>query len=91
MKDYRSISRMAGSNFNRLILLLSLSLCLSLSPPTARAQESPITASVNSTHFSTDELVILSVTVTDDSPLQPRPILPRLDGLAVVDLDISTD
>lgn len=80
--------RLALFNFICLILLLSLSLSLT---PFAQAQESPITASVNNTHVSTDELVILSVTVADDSPLQPRPILPRLDGLAVVDLDISTD
>ncbi|MBI1881003.1 MAG: protein BatD [Chloroflexi bacterium] len=75
---------------------LPLSLCLTfllllLSPLIAHGQESTITASVNRTHFTTDELVILTVTVTDDSPLQPRPILPRLDGLAVVDLDIATN
>lgn len=72
------------------ILLLSLSLSLSLSAP-AHSQESPITASVNRTHFSTDELVILTVSVTDDSALQPRPILPQLDGLVVVDMDLATD
>ncbi|NJO00026.1 MAG: protein BatD, partial [Anaerolineales bacterium] len=72
------------------MLLLSLSLSLSLSSP-AHSQESPITASVNHTRFSTDELVILTVSVSDDSALQPRPILPQLDGLVVVDMDLATD
>jgi hypothetical protein len=77
------------------ILSLSLSLTLllwfSFYPPPSAGQDSPIIATVNRTHFSTDELVILSVTVVDDSALQPRPILPQLDGLAVIDLDIATD
>ncbi len=84
-------SHFRQANFLRLILFLSLSLSLIAYPPNAHGQESPIKASVNRTHFSTDELVILTVTVADDSALQPRPILPQLDGLAVVDLDISTD
>ncbi len=69
--------------------LLTLLLCLTPAP--VYGQDSPITAAVNKTHYSTDELVILTVTVVDDSALQPRPILPRLDGLAVIDLDIATD
>ncbi len=68
-----------------------LILLLILLPPPVRGQDSPITASVNLTELSTDELVVLTVTVVDDSPQQPRPILPRLDGLAVIDLDISTE
>jgi hypothetical protein len=71
--------------------LLSLILLLWGLPSPVQAQDSPITAAVNKTHYSTDELVILTVTVVDDSALQPRPILSRLDGLAVIDLDISTD
>jgi hypothetical protein len=66
-------------------------LTISLMPQVTYGQESPIIATVNSNDVSTDELVILTVTVVDDSPQQPRPILPRLDGLAVIDLDISTD
>lgn len=57
----------------------------------AQGQVSPITASVNSDNVSTDELVTLTVTVVDDSAQQPRPILPRLNGLAVIDLDIATN
>jgi hypothetical protein len=59
--------------------------------PAVYSQDAPIIALVNKSHYATDELVILTVTVVDDSALQPRPILPRLDGLAVIDLDISTD
>jgi hypothetical protein len=75
----------------RRLLSLSLLMALSLIPLPASSQDSPIEANVNQTHFTTDELVILTVTVVDDSALQPRPILPRLDGLAVIDLDIATD
>ncbi|MCQ3972614.1 MAG: hypothetical protein DPW09_04100 [Anaerolineae bacterium] len=83
-------SRRRTTVYPLLLLFLSLSLSLSLFSP-AYSQESPITASVNHTHFSTDELVILTVSVTDDSALQPRPILPQLDGLVVVDMDLATD
>lgn len=81
------------SNFNfgtYLALILTFGLLLWLSP-LARAQDSPITAWVNSNSVSSDELVVLTVKVVDDSAQQPRPLLPRLDGLAVVDLDIATD
>jgi hypothetical protein len=60
-------------------------------PPDAYTQNSPITVTVNNTHYSTDELVTLTVAVVDDSPEQPRPILPPLDGLAVIDFDIATN
>ncbi len=50
-----------------------------------------ITARVNKSKFSTDELIILTLTVVNDSPQQPRPLLPRLDGLAVIDLDLTTN
>jgi len=60
-------------------------------PPTAHSQSPPITASVNHSQYSTDELVILSVTVVNnDSPQQLRPILPPLDGLTVIDFDLAT-
>ncbi len=62
-----------------------------LLPLLAYAQNSPITAWVNTNTISTDELVVLTVKVVDNSAQQPRPLLPRLDGLAVVDLDIATD
>ncbi len=75
----------------RLIFSLAFVLALLFFPSITTGQESPITASVNKSDFSTDELVILTVVVVDDSALQPRPILPPLDGLAVVDLDIATD
>lgn len=74
-----------------LVFSLALILTLILLPQSAYSQESPITASVNKTDLPTDELVILTVIVVDDSAQQPRPILPRLDGLAVIDLDISTN
>ena len=70
--------------------LIAIIMLIFLAPP-VRGQDSPITVQVNKTNFSTDELVILTVAVSDDSALQPRPILPHLDGLAVIDLDISTD
>jgi hypothetical protein len=67
-------------------------LILILLPQIARGQSSPITASINHEHYSTDELVILTVTViNDDSPQQLRPILPPLDGLAVINFDIATN
>jgi|GEM_PF-961815 len=58
---------------------------------TAAAQTQPIQAGVNKTMLSAGEQVELTVVVVDDSAQQPRPILPRLDGLAVIDLDIATD
>jgi hypothetical protein len=75
----------------RLVLKLILVLTFTLLPQSVHGQESPITASVNKTNLPSDELVILTVIVVDDSAQQPRPILPRLDGLAVIDLDISTN
>ncbi|MCB0208676.1 MAG: BatD family protein, partial [Anaerolineae bacterium] len=38
-----------------------------------------------------DDVVVLTVTAINDSPRQPRPILPPLDGLSVIDLDIATN
>jgi hypothetical protein len=73
-----------------LILGLIITFCLTW-PQSVQGQENPIEASVNRTILATDELVVLIVTVVDDSAQQPRPLLPRLDGLAVVDLDIATD
>jgi hypothetical protein len=73
------------------ILTLTLLLRLITLPSTLYAQDSPITVSLNNTHYTTDELVILTVSVVDASPQQPRPILPPLDGLAVVDFDIATN
>ncbi|MEW5956141.1 MAG: BatD family protein [Chloroflexota bacterium] len=72
-------------------VLLAIAVLLMLWPRSAGGQEPPITASVNTTAIATDELVVLTVIVVDDSAQQPRPLLPRLDGLAVVDLDIATD
>jgi len=72
-----------------LVLWLSIFL-LMLWPQNAAGQELPITASVDKVNFFTDELITLTVTVVDDSAQQPRPVLPRLDGMAVIDLDIST-
>ena len=63
---------------------------LLLWPQSAAGQNLPITASVDKTNFFADEMVTLTVTVIDDSARQPRPVLPRLDGMAVIDLDIST-
>lgn len=59
-------------------------------PSRVLSQDASIRAEVNKTTFSTDELVILTVTISDDSAQQPRPILPQLAGLAVVDLDLAT-
>lgn len=76
----------------RIALVVVIMVILLVSPPVATGQSEPITVSVNRINFSTDELIVLTVKVVDDdSPQQPRPVLPPLDGLAVVDLDISTD
>jgi hypothetical protein len=72
------------------VALVVLALLLLLGPHRAAGQESPITVSLNRTTLTTDDLLILTVTVVDDSAEQPRPILDHLDGLVVVDLDIST-
>jgi len=77
--------------FWRCLLGLIISLFFLLHAPFAIGQNQPISAWVNTTTVSTDELVVLTVKVIDDSAQQPRPLLPRLDGLAVVDLDIATD
>ena len=90
MKDCLAKSR-ANFKFGWFPLLLPALLLFIWLPQVARGQDSPITAWVNSTTVSTDELVVLTVKVVDDSAQQPRPLLPRLDGLAVVDLDIATD
>ena len=76
-------------NLGYITCLISL-LILAIWPQPAYGQTSPIIASVNHTHYTTDELVILTVTVVDNSPQQPRPILPPLDGLAVIEFDIAT-
>lgn len=55
------------------------------------SQDLPVSVSVNGSEFSTDEVVVLTVTAINDSPRQPRPILPSLDGLSVIDLDIATN
>ena len=73
------------------LLSLIFALILLTLPQNTYGQGSPIKVSVNRTHYTTDELIILTVIVSDDSPQQPRPILPPSDGLAVVDLDISTN
>ena len=72
-------------------LIVSIILVLTLIATPVHSQDSPITVIVNSTDISTDEVVVLTVTIVADSPEQPRPILPDLDGLAVVDLDLATD
>ncbi len=66
-------------------------LLMAIVPATAYSQNTSISATLNKTNFLVDEPVILTVTVVDDSAQQPRPILPRLDGLAIIDLDISTN
>lgn len=102
MSDYVSPARqqagrsrfLAGKLYvmARAALVAVMIVPLLVSPPTAAGQSEPITVSVNRINFSTDELIILTVKVVDEnSPQQPRPVLPSLDGLAVVDLDISTD
>ncbi len=68
-----------------MVILLFLAL-----PRNAQGQTGSITASVNKSQFTTDELIILTVRIVDDSAQQPRPLLPRLDGLAVVDLGLAT-
>ena len=65
-----------------IILLGVLLLALAVLP--ASAQGSPVTASVDRTSLSTDEMLTLSVTV-DSSAGQPgQPVLPALDGFEVV-------
>ncbi len=75
----------------RYIIALIVTLFLSILPQTVHSQASPISVSLNHDHYTTDDLVILSVTVINDgSPQQLRPILPPLDGLAIIDFDIAT-
>ncbi len=78
-------------NWTRYILTLIVALTLALLPHQASSQGSPITVSVSSTQLSTDEVLALTVNLVVDSPLQPQPILPPLDGLSVVDFDLNTD
>ncbi len=76
---------------NRKLLPTILLLFSLLATAAGTAQTSPIQATVDRTTIAPDETVTLTVVVVDDSAQQPRPLLPRLDGLAVVDLDIATD
>lgn len=70
-------------------LIFAALLLFSVSP--SFSQDAPITATTNHTQYSTDDMVILSVTViNDDSPQQLKPILPPFDGLYVIDFDIAT-
>lgn len=64
---------------------------LALFPHLVFSQDLPVSVSVNGAEFSTDDVVILTVTAINDSPRQPRPILPPLDGLSVIDLNIATN
>jgi hypothetical protein len=75
----------------RYLLISLILLPLLIWPQSVAGQETPITASVNRNELSTDELVTLTVTVVDNSAQQPRPILPEMDGLAVIDLTIGTN
>jgi len=82
---WQVIKKSTFHNFIWLAVLLIM-----LWPQHAAGQDLPITARVDKANFFTNELVTLTVTVIDDSAQQPRPVLPRVDGLAVIDLDIST-
>ncbi len=74
---------------------VSVFICLFLlisAPTNIYSQDSPIKATINHKHYTTDDLVILSVTVINDgSPQQLQPILPPLKGLAVINFDIVTN
>ncbi len=72
------------------IALFIVTIFLAWLPAGAVAQETSITASVDKSDVSTDELVVLTIQVIDASPRQPRPLLPHIDGLAVIDLDLTT-
>jgi hypothetical protein len=73
------------------MLLPILVLLVGVSPIDVYSEDPPITANLNHDHYTTDELVILSVTViNDDSPQQLKPNLPPLDGLSIVNFDIAT-
>ena len=71
--------------------VLVLLLYITVFPHLVYGQDFPVSVSVNGTEFSTDDVVILTVTAINDSPRQPRPILPPLDGLSVIDLNIATN
>lgn len=75
----------------RYLLITFLWLSLLFWPQPVAGQESQITATVNRNELSTDELITLTVNVVASSAQQPRPILPELDGLAVIDLTIGTN
>lgn len=86
----RIVNRQSHFKINGVKLII-LFFILAILPQPAYGQNSSIIASTNKTHYTTDELVILTVTVVDNSPQQPRPILPPLDGLAVIEFDIATN
>jgi len=48
------------------------------------AQGQPITASVDRTRLTTDDTLVLTVSVNADTPSPPNPSLPALNGFAVV-------
>ncbi|HMR68098.1 MAG TPA: BatD family protein, partial [Anaerolineae bacterium] len=91
MFQVRWIVRPGFSQSRSIPRLVFLFLLFGLIPTLVYAQDSPVTVSVNSSEVSTDDLVYLTVTAVNDSPRQPRPILPPLDGLSVIDLDIATN
>ncbi|MCB9076483.1 MAG: protein BatD [Anaerolineaceae bacterium] len=76
---------------NRKLRALVLLVYIALFPRLVYSQDLPVSVSVNGSEFSTDDVVILTVTAINDSPRQPRPILPPLDGLSVIDLNIATN
>ncbi len=76
----------------RIVIIISFLIFITFVPQPAFSQIEPITANLNRENYSTDDLVILTVTViNDDSPQQLRPILPNLSGLAVINFDIATN
>lgn len=76
---------------NRKLGTFVLLLYIALFPHWVYSQDLPVSVSVNGSEFSTDDVVILTVTAINNSPRQPRPILPPLDGLSVIDLNIATN
>ena len=74
-----------------LSLVLAL-LALALMPAVLRAQSgNPITASVDTTALTTDDVLTLRVAVAASSGTPPQPIMPALDGFNLVSTSMSTN
>ena len=64
--------------------LLFLVMILLAALPVVAQGNSPITAQVDTTHATTDDVIQLQVTITSDQSSLPQPSLPTLEGFDIV-------